>query len=124
VVFDEADLLLEGGFQQDTSRILQALQASDRARKVDIASRELGITPVAYASLPRHLKKAGYQGMQFRLDLLFLGYSFISSNCLFLPRQRGRTSRFALFPNYSIILVCQSFLTDFKECRTSRTVSL
>lgn len=63
MVFDEADLLLEGGFQQDTSRILQALQASDRAQRVDTASRDLGITPTAYASLPRHLKKAGYQGM-------------------------------------------------------------
>lgn len=71
MVFDEADLLLEGGFQQDTSRILQALQASDRSQKVDTTSRELGITPTAYASLPRHLKKAGYQGMLHHLQQPF-----------------------------------------------------
>jgi hypothetical protein len=41
VVFEEADPLLEGGFQQDTGRILQAWQASDRAKKVDIGCGNL-----------------------------------------------------------------------------------
>lgn len=62
VVFDEADLLLSGSFQKDITRIMQALQDADRARKITATSCELGVSEEQYRALPVHLRRAGIAG--------------------------------------------------------------
>lgn len=63
MVLDEADLLLGGGFERDVERILDGMKQSDRERKAQQVSRELGITLEAFQALPRHLKAAAYEGL-------------------------------------------------------------
>lgn len=62
VVLDEADLLLSGGFERDVSRILDSMKQSDRERKAQCLSQELGIPLEAFQALPRHVKAAAYEG--------------------------------------------------------------
>lgn len=63
VVLDEADLLLSGGFERDVQRILDGMKQSDRERKAQQVSRELGIPVETFQALPRHLKAAAYEGL-------------------------------------------------------------
>lgn len=62
MVLDEADLLLSGGFERDVQRILDGMKQSDRERKAQQTSRELGIPLESFQALPRHLKLAAYEG--------------------------------------------------------------
>ena len=67
VVLDEADLLLSGGFERDVSRILDSMKQSDRERKAQCLSQELGIPLEAFQALPRHVKAAAYEGAALRI---------------------------------------------------------
>ena len=62
VVFDEADLLLTGSFEKDVARLRQALQDSDRERKIAATCKELGIDEQQYRTLPVHIRRAGIEG--------------------------------------------------------------
>ncbi|KAK9808217.1 hypothetical protein WJX73_010253 [Symbiochloris irregularis] len=62
VVFDEADLLLTGGFERDAKRLLQALQDADRARLVASACRDLGLGEPQFRQLPYHIRRAAAEG--------------------------------------------------------------
>lgn len=62
VVFDEADLLLTGGFEKDVRRLREAFQLSDRMREIDAISLELDIDAATYQLLPVHIRKAGIEG--------------------------------------------------------------
>ena len=62
VVLDEADLLLSGAYERDVQRILDGMKQSDRERKAQQVSKELGIPLGAFQALPRHLKAAAYEG--------------------------------------------------------------
>ena len=75
MVLDEADLLLSGGFERDVGRILDGMQQSDKARKGQVLSQELGIAPEAFQALPRHVKKAAYAGMHLLCALCMLWFA-------------------------------------------------
>ncbi|KAK9846625.1 hypothetical protein WJX81_007883 [Elliptochloris bilobata] len=62
VVIDEADQLLTGGYERDCRRVLDALREGDRARKAGAVCAELRISPDAFQDLPRHLRRAAYEG--------------------------------------------------------------
>jgi len=68
VVLDEADLLLSGGFERDVSRILDGMKQSDRERKAQCLSQELGIPLEAFQALPKHVKAAAYEGAALRTN--------------------------------------------------------
>ena len=62
VILDEADLLLSGGFERDVGRILDGMKLSDKERKGQCLSQELGIPLEAFQALPRHVKAAAFEG--------------------------------------------------------------
>lgn len=66
-MLDEADLLLSGGFERDVVRILDGMKQSDRERKAQCLSQELGIPLEAFQALPRHVKAAAYEGEALRI---------------------------------------------------------
>lgn len=103
VILDEADLLLSGGFERDVGRILDGMKLSDKERKGQCLSQELGIPLEAFQALPRHVKAAAYEGstlvhflvslyiisawlapaqtVSFSLSLLFLLFPFQDCVC-------------------------------------------
>ena len=62
IVLDEADLLLSGGFERDVGRILEGMKQSDKERKAQCVSQELGLPLGHFQALPRHVKAAAYEG--------------------------------------------------------------
>ena len=64
MVVDEADLLLTGGFERDTVRLLEGLQQGDRDRHVQAACAAFGLHEAEFESLPRHQRQAAAQGKQ------------------------------------------------------------
>lgn len=62
MVLDEADLLLTGGYERDTKRILSAFREGDRARSAGAAAAKLGLGAEQMAALPRHMRRAAEQG--------------------------------------------------------------
>ncbi len=62
VVVDEADQLLGGGYERDCRRVLDTLREGDRARKAGAVCAELRLAPEAFQELPRHLRRAAYEG--------------------------------------------------------------
>ena len=64
VVVDEADLLLTGGFERDTVRLLEGLQQGDRDRHVQAACAAFGLHGADFEALPRHQRQAAAQGKQ------------------------------------------------------------
>ena len=91
MVFDEADLLLTGGFEKDAKRLLQALQDADRARLVASACRDLRIGEQQFRQLPYHIRRAAAEGAtpqaslvtpQGTLQLMSLAFPVCSVQCL------------------------------------------
>ncbi len=70
MVVDEADLLLTGGFERDTVRLLEGLQQGDRDRHVQAACAAFGLHAAEFEALPRHQRQAAAQGKQC---MLFVG---------------------------------------------------
>eukprot|EP00887_Chlorella_sp_A99_P000230 scaffold13.g230.t1 len=62
VVFDEADMLLDGGYGRQMRVILDCLRAGDKERAARRLAMQLGLAPEEVAALPRHLRLAGLQG--------------------------------------------------------------
>lgn len=62
MALDEADLLLTGGYEADSKKILQAMLAGDKERRTAQACAELGITDEEFAGLKRHLRHAAQEG--------------------------------------------------------------
>ena len=63
MVVDEADLLLTGGFQRDVRRVLDTMRTFDRDNAAGRACSQLGIDPTLFHGLPRHIRRAAYDGM-------------------------------------------------------------
>ena len=62
VVLDEADLLLTGGYEKDTRRILQAFLEGDRQQRASAAAERFGLTDDMLQRMPRQLRKAAQKG--------------------------------------------------------------
>ena len=62
MVLDEADLLLTGGYEKDTRRILQAFLDGDRAQRASAAAEKFGLTDDMLQRMPRQLRKAAQTG--------------------------------------------------------------
>lgn len=62
VVLDEADLLLGGGYERDSNRLLQLLRGFDRQVAEVQLARELRLPLHGYLALPRLVRKAGLEG--------------------------------------------------------------
>ena len=62
VVFDEADMLLSGGFEAPTRHILTLLQEADRASAVASICTDLGISDQDFRSLPLLMRRTGLKG--------------------------------------------------------------
>ena len=62
VVVDEADQLLTGGYERDCTRVLDAFREGDRLRKAGAVCAELRISPEHFQELPRHFRRAAYEG--------------------------------------------------------------
>ena len=62
VVADEADQLLTGGYERDCRRVLDAFREGDRLRKAGAVCAELRISPEHFQELPRHFRRAAYEG--------------------------------------------------------------
>lgn len=62
VVFDEADLLLSGGYGAQMRIIWDALRAGDRLHAARRICLQVGLTEDEFAELPRHLKQAAKLG--------------------------------------------------------------
>eukprot|EP00884_Botryococcus_braunii_P021838 jgi/Botrbrau1/8338/Bobra.0081s0026.1 len=62
VIVDEADELLRGGFEKDVKRIVAAFQGADKQVVARTACRELGISYETFLQLPRHIRRAAYEG--------------------------------------------------------------
>ena len=62
VVVDEADQLLTGGYERDCLRVLDAFREGDRLRKAGAVCAELRISPEHFQELPRHFRRAAYEG--------------------------------------------------------------
>ena len=62
VVLDEADLLLTGGYEKDTQRILQAFLEGDRQQRASAAAERFGLTDDMLQRMPRLLRKAAQKG--------------------------------------------------------------
>ncbi|KAL4422948.1 hypothetical protein ABPG75_009145 [Micractinium tetrahymenae] len=72
VVFDEADLLLSGGYGAQMRIIWGALRAGDRLHAARRICLQVGLTEDEFAELPRHLKQvAKLGGAQGLLDAGF-----------------------------------------------------
>ena len=69
VVLDEADLLLTGGYEKDTHRILQAFLEGDRQQRASAAAQRFGLTDDMLQRMPRQLRKAARKGRRRTLDL-------------------------------------------------------
>lgn len=63
MVLDEADLLLTGGYERDTQKILQAFLEGDRQQRASAAAQRFGLTDDMLAKMPRQLRKAAQTGM-------------------------------------------------------------
>ena len=72
MVLDEADLLLTGGYERDTRRILQALLDGDREQRAGAAARQFGLTDDMLQRMPRQLRKAARTGASPTPDHPFL----------------------------------------------------
>ncbi len=68
MVLDEADLLLTGGYEKDTRRILQAFLEGDRQQRASEAAQRFGLTDDMLQRMPRQLRKAAQKGMRLRLS--------------------------------------------------------
>ena len=66
VVLDEADLLLTGGYEKDTRRILQAFQEGDRQQRASAAAQRFGLTDDMLQRMPRQLRRAAKKGRPSR----------------------------------------------------------
>ncbi len=62
VVLDEADLLLTGGYEKDTRRILQAFLEGDRQQRASAAAQRFGLTDDMLQRMPRQLRRAAQKG--------------------------------------------------------------
>ena len=62
VVLDEADLLLTGGYEKDTCRILQAFLEGDRQQRASAAAQRFGLTDDMLQRMPRQLRRAAKKG--------------------------------------------------------------
>ena len=62
VVLDEADLLLTGGYEKDTRRILQAFLEGDRQQRASAAAQRFGLTDDMLQRMPRQLRRAAKKG--------------------------------------------------------------
>jgi superfamily II DNA/RNA helicase len=62
VVLDEADLLLTGGYEKDTQRILQSFLEGDRQQRASAAASKFGLTDDMLQRMPRQLRKAAQTG--------------------------------------------------------------
>lgn len=50
---DEADLLMSGGYEQDTAKILQSMKTADNVKKAEQISKALGISLEEFQTIPR-----------------------------------------------------------------------
>ena len=62
MVFDEADMLLSGGFEAPTRYILTLLQEADRASVVAGICTDLSISEQDFRSLPLLMRRTGLKG--------------------------------------------------------------
>lgn len=62
VVLDEADLLLTGGYEKDTQRILKSFLEGDRQQRASAAASKFGLTDDMLQRMPRQLRKAAQTG--------------------------------------------------------------
>lgn len=83
VVLDEADLLLTGGYERDTLRILKAFLEGDKQQRASAAAIRFGLTDDMLQRMPRQLRKAAQTGAHSILTYLSRWHTSIPS-CFWL----------------------------------------
>ncbi len=83
VVLDEADLLLTGGYERDTLRILKAFLEGDKQQRASAAAIRFGLTDDMLQRMPRQLRKAAQTGAHSILTYLSCWHTSIPS-CFWL----------------------------------------
>ena len=71
MVFDEADMLLTGGFEAPTRYLLTLLKEADRASMITAICADLGISEQEFRSLPLLMRRTGLKGAPELLSLTF-----------------------------------------------------
>ena len=82
MVLDEADLLLTGGYEKDTLRILKAFLEGDKQQRASAAAIKFGLTDDMLQRMPRQLRKAAQTGALSHSYLSLLLASIDSQLCL------------------------------------------